>query len=234
MSKSFRDANLRAMNVLLILAHPEPQSFNGTLFREAVRVFCEGGHAVQESDLYAMGFNPVSGRHNFVSIKDPRFFKQQIEEIYATEVGGFAPDIEAELRKLEWCDLMVWQFPLWWFGLPAVLKGWADRVLAMGRTYGAGRFYSDGVFRGKRALLSITTGGPSDDYEKGGWNGDIDAILRPIQRGIFEFVGFSVLSPQVFYGPARMSDEERSRALDAYAMRLRKIETEAPYEVGSY
>lgn len=222
------------MNVLLILAHPEPQSFNGTLFREAVRVFCEGGHAVQESDLYAMGFNPVSGRHNFVSIKDPRFFKQQIEEIYATEVGGFAPDIEAELRKLEWCDLMVWQFPLWWFGLPAVLKGWADRVLAMGRTYGAGRFYSDGVFRGKRALLSITTGGPSDDYEKGGWNGDIDAILRPIQRGIFEFVGFSVLSPQVFYGPARMSDEERSRALDAYAMRLRKIETEAPYEVGSY
>lgn len=102
---------------------------------------------------------------------------------------------------------MVWQFPLWWFGLPAVLKGWADRVLAMGRIYGSGRFYSDGVFRGKRALLSITTGGPNDDYEKGGWNGDIEAILRRIQRGIFEFVGFSVLSPQVFYGPARMSDD---------------------------
>ena len=222
------------MNAFLVLAHPEPQSFNSSLFQAARRAFREGGHAVQVSDLYAMGFNPVSGRHNFISVKDPRFFKQQSEEIHATEVGGFASDIEAELRKLEWCELMVWQFPLWWFGLQAVLKGWADRVLAMGRTYGTGRFYNDGVFRGKRALLSITTGGPRHDYEKDGWNGDIEAIVRPIQRGIFEFVGFSVLSPQLFYGSARMSEEERSRALDAYVTRLRKLEEETPYEVGSY
>jgi len=46
---------------------------------------------------------------------------------------------------------MIWQFPLWWFGLPAVLKGWVDRVLAMKRTYGGGRIYETGVFRGKRA-----------------------------------------------------------------------------------
>lgn len=72
----------------------------------------------------------------------------------------------------------------------------------MGRTYGAGRFYKEGVFRGKRAMLSLTTGGPSEVYEKGGWNGDIEAILRPIQRGILEFVGFSILAPHIVYGPA--------------------------------
>jgi len=222
------------MNIFIIVAHPEPQSFNGALFRQAQLVFRELGHAVQVSDLYAMGFNPVSGRHNFVTQKDSRIYKQQIEEMHATEFGGFASDIEAELQKLERCDLMVWQFPLWWFGLPAVLKGWADRVLAMGRTYGAGRFYKEGVFRGKRAMLSLTTGGPSEVYEKGGWNGDIEAILRPIQRGILEFVGFSILAPHIVYGPARKSDDERSRILDGYSARLRKIEAESPCEVGSY
>jgi hypothetical protein len=49
---------------------------------------------------------------------------------------------------------------LWWFGLPAALKGWAERVFAMGRTYGGGHIDETGVFRGKRALLSLTTGGP--------------------------------------------------------------------------
>lgn len=70
--------------------------------------------------------------------------------------------------------------------------------------------------------------------KRGGWNGDIEAILRPIQRGILEFVGFSILAPHIVYGPARKSDEERSRILDSNAARLRKIEAESPCDVGSY
>lgn len=58
-----------------------------------------------------MRFNPVSDRRNFMSVKDPDYFKQQLEERYATEVGGFIPEVEAEIQKLEWCDLMIWQFP---------------------------------------------------------------------------------------------------------------------------
>ena len=63
------------------------------------------------------------------SKRDP-FFKQQQEELYADEHLGFAPEIEAEIQKLERCDLLVFSFPLWWFGLPAILKGWVDRVFA--------------------------------------------------------------------------------------------------------
>jgi NAD(P)H dehydrogenase (quinone) len=222
------------MNVFLVLAHPEPKSFNRALFREAHRLFEAQGHAVRASDLYAMGFNPLSARHNFTSVKDPEFLKLQVEETHATEVHGFAPDVETELEKLEWCDLMIWQFPLWWFGLPAILKGWADRTLAMGRTYGYGRFYRNGVFQGKRALISLTTGGPGSDYEKGAWNGDIHSILRPIQRGIFEFIGFSVLAPHIAYGAAHRTDEERTDELARYAKRLRQIQSEEPYDVGIY
>ena len=222
------------MNVLIVYSHAEPQSFNGALFRTAQETLRAAGHSVQTSDLYAMKFDPVSDRRNFTTVKNPDFFKQQIEEMHATEAGGFAPDVEAELRKLEACDLMIWQFPLWWFGVPGILKGWVDRVFAMGRTYGGERFYENGVFKGKRALLSLTTGGPGTAYEKGGWNGDIHAILRPIQRGMLRFVGFDVLAPHIVYSPVRISAEERTAALDAWANRLRRIEHEQPVEVGEY
>src|SRR5882757_2931766 len=137
------------MNVLIVYAHPEPKSFNGAMFRAAVKTLSETGHQVQHSDLYSMEFKPVSNRSNFKSSRNEAFFKQQLEEVHATEVNGFAPDIQTEQEKVEWCDLMIWQFPLWWFSVPGVLKGWVDRVFAMGRMYGQGRLYEQGIFRGK-------------------------------------------------------------------------------------
>ncbi len=222
------------MKIFIVYAHAEPQSFNGALFRTAQETLLGAGHSVVASDLYAQKFDPVSDRRNFTTVKNPDFFKQQIEEMHATEVGGFAPDVEAELRKMETCDLMIWQFPLWWFGLPAILKGWVDRVFAMGRTYGGERFYENGVFQSKRALLSVTTGGPESVYQKGGWNGDIHGILRPIQRGILRFTGWEVLVPNISYAPVRISSEERQAYCKAWATRLRAIESEKPIEVGEY
>jgi len=125
-------------------------------------------------------------------------------------VGGFAPEIEDEIVKVESADLMIWQFPLWWFALPAILKGWVDRVFAMGRTYGGGHVYETGRFSGKRALLSLTTGGPEAAYRNDGFNGDLGAMLRPIHRGILNFTGFAVLAPQVVYGPVRADDAQRA------------------------
>jgi NAD(P)H dehydrogenase (quinone) len=222
------------MNVLIVFAHPEPKSFNGALFDTAIGTLRAAGHTVQTSDLYRMGFNPLSDRDNFTTVHDPDYLKLQLEEMHATDNDGFAPEVEAELRKLEACDLLILQFPLWWFGLPAMLKGWVDRVMAMGRTYGNGAIYQNGKFRGKRALLSLTTGGPEAAYAKGGFNGDIDGILRPVQRGVLEFLGFDVLAPQVTYGPVRATPEQRQAWLADYTERLRAIHAEAPIVVGEY
>jgi len=222
------------MKVLVVLAHPEPKSFNGAMYRAAVETLLVEGHEVETSDLYQMDFDPVSGRHSFTTVKDPDYFKPQLEELYATENDGFAEDVENEIEKIEWCDLMIWQFPLWWFGLPGILKGWVDRVFAMGRTYGGDKLYANGVFKGKRALLSLTTGGPAPAYVKGGFQGDIDAILRPIQRGMLQFVGFDVLAPQIIFGPVRLDDAQRKNLLVAYAERLKSIEGEKPIDVGVY
>ena len=222
------------MKVFVVYWHPEPQSFNSAMFRTACEMLAGAGHEVKTSDLHEMHFDPVSGRNNFTTVKDPNYFKQQIEEMYATEMTGFSAEIESEMKKIEWCDLLIWQFPLWWFGLPAVLKGWVDRVFAMGRVYGGDRIYEGGVFHGKRALLSLTTGGPEEAYRKGAFNGDIAGILRPIHRGMLQFVGIDILAPQIVYGPVRMTDEQRKQSLAAYAARLQRIAYESPIDVGIY
>lgn len=83
-------------------------------------------------------------------------------------------------------------------------------------------------------MVSVTKGGPKEMYLKGGWNGDLDAILRPIHRGVFEFNGFSVLAPQKVFGPARKSEEERASEIESYAQRLQHIFEESAIEIGQY
>lgn len=222
------------MKVFIVYAHPEPKSFNGAMFSLAQEVLRDSGQEVMTSDLYGMGFDPLSRRRNFTTVRDADFLRLQLEELHASEHEGFAPEIEQEIEKIEWCDLMIWQFPLWWFGLPGILKGWVDRVFAMGRVYGGGHLYATGTFSGKRALLSLTTGAPPDAYERGGFNGDINAILRPIQRGMLQFVGFEVLAPQIVYSLVRLSDQQRQDILRDYARRLRTIDQEQPIDVGEY
>lgn len=222
------------MKALIVYWHPEPKSFNHAMFVTAIEALTTSGAEVRSSDLHAMTFDPVSGRTNFKTVKNPDYLKPQLEEIYATEHNGFSEALESEMQKLEWCDLMIWQFPLWWFGLPAALKGWVDRVFAMGRAYGGGRIYETGIFKGKRALLSLTTGGAEEHYQPDGFNGDMLGLLKPIHRGMLQFVGMEVLAPQIVYGPAHMSDQQRIDELERYRLRLAQISGEKPMHVGRY
>lgn len=223
------------MKILIVLAHPEIQSMNGAMFEQAVTTLAAEGHEVKTSDLYRLQFDAVSDRSNFTSTYNSEYFKQQLEELHAAANNGFATAVETEQQKVEWCDLMIWQFPLWWFSVPGILKGWVDRVFAMGRFYGDGRFYETGVFKGqKKAILSLTTGTDPEAYKKGGLHGDLQAILRPIHRGMLEFTGFSVLHPHVIYGPVRQTPEQRAAELEAWSRRLKTVFDEIPMMVDFY
>lgn len=213
------------MNVLIVYAHEEPKSFNGAMRDTAVRVLRELGHTVEVSDLYAMQFNPVGGKHDFTALTDPNYFKYGVEQTKASEAKTFATDVTAEQEKLLRADFLIFQFPLWWFGLPAILKGWVDRVFAAGLTYGGGRWYSSGVFKGKRAMLSLTTGGGPTIYSPRGLNGEMDTLLFPIQHGMLYFLGFDVLPPFVAWSVARSTQEQREQYLRDYAARLRNWQT---------
>jgi NAD(P)H dehydrogenase (quinone) len=216
------------MKVLIVHAHPEPRSFVGALRDVAVAELTRLGHEVRVSDLHAQEFRADSGRHDFLETADPAYLKPQREQLHASERRSFAPDVRAELEKLLWADAIIWTFPLWWFSLPAILKGWVDRVFVMGDVYGGGRVYATGTLKGRRAMLAFTTGGPAASYAPGGFNGDLNVLLYPIHHGMFRFTGMEVLPPFVVYGPARMSDEERAAALEAWRVRLRGLEDLAP------
>ena len=104
------------MNVLIVYAHEEPKSFNGAMRDTAVRVLEELGHKVEVSDLYAMQFNPVGGKHDFTALTDPDYFKYGVEQTKASEAKTFAADVATEQEKLLRADFLIFQFPLWWFG----------------------------------------------------------------------------------------------------------------------
>ena len=217
------------MKILIVHAHHEPQSFSSALARRAERTLKAQGHSVDFADLYAEKFNPVSDRRNFSTTKDADYFKQQVEEAHASEVGGFATDVEREMRRLEACDVLIFSFPIWWFGMPAILKGWVDRVFAYGRIYGGPKIYETGLGHSqRRALVLMTTGGGPDVYGGYGVNPPLTTLLAPIQHGVFWFNGFLPLAPFVAWSPARITPGERERYLEALEARLKDIATEPP------
>lgn len=216
------------MKVFIVHAHPEPQSFNGALTRHAQQVLRAEGHEVQVSDLYAMEWNPVSDRRNFTTVANADVYKQQAEEVHAAATHGFSPEIQAEMDKVNACDVLIFQFPMWWFSMPAILKGWVDRVFASGYAYGGGRWFDRGVFRGKRAMLSLTTGGGDTSSDPGEPSGEIQMQLYPIHYGILRFCGFDVLPPHISYAAARVGPEQRAAYLESYAQRLRTLATAQP------
>lgn len=216
------------MNVLIVYAHPEPRSFNRALKDLAVEVLEGAGHQIQVSDLYAQRFNPAGGSEDVLARADPDYFHYQREQASAGSAGLFTPELKAEMDKLAWADMVIFQFPLWWFSLPAILKGWVDRVFAMGFAYGMAQSYESGVFRGKRGMLSFTTGGPARAYLSSARNGNMDDLILHIQRGMLYFVGMEVLPPFIAYGASRCTPEERAAYLEAYRQRLLTIESTAP------
>lgn len=223
------------MKILIVLAHPEPKSFNAALYQSAIKTLLESGHEVKTTDLYAMNFNPIYDRSNFKTVRNPDFLKLQIEEIYAAEMNNsYADETQIEQEKVEWCDLMIWQFPLWRFAPPAILKGWTDRVFTSGRFFKDGGYYETGTLKGKKALLSVTTGSPEETYSKDGFHGDMHGILRPVNRGILECVGFSVLEPEINYSVAHLTEDERKSVLDKWSNRLKRIFNEPVITVGKY
>jgi NAD(P)H dehydrogenase (quinone) len=218
-----RDCRPQIMNALIVYAHHEPASFCGAMLRTATAALRAAGHTVVVSDLYAMEFDPVSDRRNFTTVAETSRLRQQAEEAHAHQAGGFAPALQTEMDKLAACDLLIFLFPIWWLGLPAILKGWVDRVFAVGVAYGGGRYFDSGVMRGKRAMCVVATGGLPAAYDGSGHYAPIETVLYPVHRGIFEFTGFDVLRPFVAYGPNRIDDSERAAMLESLHARMTHI-----------
>lgn len=217
------------MNVLIVYAHPEPLSFNAALKETAMTVLEEQGHAVRVNDLHAMGFNPVTTGRDFPVRAFPDRLVIPREQSAAHAAGTTAPDIAAEHAKLAWADAVLFQFPLWMYGLPAILKGWFDRVFSEGFVNDPprGKFFDKGGMAGKRAMLSLTAGGKPGGFAPNGRHGPIDVILWPIHNAL-RFQGFDVLPPFVAYDVVRSDDMARRMQLADFRQGLDGLFTGPP------
>jgi NAD(P)H dehydrogenase (quinone) len=219
--------------ILVVYAHPEPTSLTRGLVDVSVQTLQQQGHEVLQSDLYGMRWKAVFDEDDFPSRADPQRLSFVTESGHSYSSGRQAADIASEQRKLLAADAVILQFPLWWFGMPAILKGWVDRVFACGLAYGfkgaGNRYrYGDGGFKGKRALLSVTVGGPAEDYSARGINAPLEQLLFPITHGTLFFPGMDVLPTHAVYGTTRISAEEVTAAKAAWRLRLERLFEDAP------
>ena len=224
------------MNVLWIYAHPESRTLNGALRDADLKSLVEFGHDQRESDLYAMGWRPTVESSDFPdhSTEHPLVVTRASQQAHLT--GALSPEIQHEQEKLAWADAVVIQFPLWWYAMPAILKGWFDRVFVKGYAYGVrdpdnpgrSKRYGEGVLAGKRALVVVTAGSPGPALGPGGISGDLDLVLFPLLHGTLFYTGMSVLPPLAIYGSDRFSEAQFATAAAQLHERLATLETTKP------
>lgn len=216
---------------LWVHAHPRDGSLNHRLFREGAQAL-RSRYTVSTSDLYSESFNPVLGAHDLGSLAaTPGNIALQAGEAF--ERGELAADVHEEQRKLAAAELLVIQFPLWWYGMPAILKGWFDRVLTAGFAYGdmdpelgVPRRYGDGGLTGRRALVVVTAGEDERSIGPRGISGDLESVLFPLTHGVLWYVGIDVLDLHVVHDADALTEADVDREVVRLRERLRTVHEE--------
>lgn len=224
------------MKYFFVFAHPEPFSLSSHLKNRAVEALKDAGHEVIVSDLYAMKWKAVADGDDFPKrdTSKPLQYDQASREAFAS--GTQTVDVVEEQHKLLWADVVVLQFPYWWYGMPAILKGWVDRVYAYGFAYGVGIHggerwgdrFGEGTLKGRRAMIATTVGGRMAHYGPRGVNGTMDDLLWPIQHGILFYPGMDVMPPAVFYEVGAASAEAVEEMTETYIQSLLNIHSISP------
>jgi NAD(P)H dehydrogenase (quinone) len=177
------------MKHLIIYAHPNGQSLNNSILELVQKVYTENGHEVVVRNLYDLQFNPV------LSTEDMKSFRN----------GSIADDIQKEQQYISWADTMTFIYPIWWTGLPAILKGYIDRVFSFGFAYS---FNEKGLIKlltDKKALIFNTHGLPKSLYDPHVYN----ALNITSNSGIFDFCGIEVLSHTYYAGATSVDQSTR-------------------------
>lgn len=212
------------MNILIVYAHDEPTSFTAAMKNLAVETLTHQGHSVVVSDLYGLGFSPVAQRWDFATTSG-HHYNYMLEQKHAANLDlAFSPDILTEIQKMRAADVLLFITPIWWFSAPAILKGWFDRVLAMGVAWDGGKIYEQGLMRGKQAMLIAAAGGPADYYQEGGRHQATPTqMLHHINHGTLAFCGLNVHEPFIQLNVLGQSHPQLEDALKELQFRLEHL-----------
>lgn len=183
------------MKVLIIYAHPNPHSFNHSMLQALLNGLKEAGHEVRVKDLYAEQFDPVL----------------HATELEKLQSGKVPARIQQEQDTLLWADSLIFQYPLWWFDRPAILKGWFDVVFTNQVAFTFNDQGVQGLLPHQKALVMITAGG-SEDYFM---NTDaMPLIHRPVTDGTLGFCGIEDVQHKIYFDVPNLNEQQRQEILD--------------------
>ncbi|MBX9868053.1 MAG: NAD(P)H-dependent oxidoreductase [Burkholderiales bacterium] len=183
------------MNILVIYAHPYNQSFNHAIKETIVMSANSTGNLVEVRDLYALDFDPVLCAEELVN---------------SFKGNPVLADVAIEQNYIRWADMVVFVYPLWWAGMPAILRGYLDRVLSFGFAYTADENGTTGLLGNKQIVMINTIGATQQDYEANGMLKALETIANP---GIFNFCGTAVKKYFQFCAIPSSTPEERQMIL---------------------
>ena len=212
------------MNIFIVYCHPEPKSLNGTLKNLAVKTLKENGHQIKISDLYGMKFKATLDRDDFLQMENPERLMPVIEQFNASKTNSFATDIKEEMEKIGWADLIIFQFPIWYETMPALLKAWFERVLAHGFAHNMleGKIIQNGFLKGKKAMLSFTAGSAKETFYNVIEGEDKSNLLPPISKAL-RFTGLEVIDAFAVFDAMPLSEEDAKTSFGEYKKLLSEL-----------
>ncbi len=186
------------MKQLIVYSHPNPLSFNHAILDTLTRALQAKGDEVVVRDLYALNFDPVLKAADFEALHQ----------------GGVADDVRAEQDQVRWADIITFIYPVWWASMPAITKGYIDRVFSHGFAYAYDANGPRGLLQGKKVMVISTQGAPEAYYAS---NGMFQSMGQTIDDGIFRFCAIEVLGHRYFGEVPTTTPENRAKMLEEVA-----------------
>ncbi|HRD66943.1 MAG TPA: NAD(P)H-dependent oxidoreductase [Candidatus Competibacter sp.] len=183
------------MNVLIVYAHPNPRSFNHAILETVDTTLHARGYATRIHDLYQMQCRAVL----------------EGEDLLRNWRGDLPADTRREQDAVRWAQGLVFIYPIWWFGPPAILKGWIDRVFTRKFAFDFGPTGMKGLLSHEKALILNTLGGDEATYQRERWH---ELLVRPMAEGILSACGVRSVTHRAFYRVPAVSHAERQAMLE--------------------
>lgn len=190
------------MKHLIIYAHPNPESLNGRLKKCVEKILKQYEHEVIVRDLYQLEFDPVLS----------------LEDMTGQRNGTVHDHIKKEQEYISWADVVTFIYPIWWTGMPAIMKGYIDRVFSYGFAYRYDQGIQKGLLTGKQAVILNSHGKSHEEYSAIGMD---KALLLTSDKGIYTYCGFEI-KEHLFFDKA---DRATPESIEIWLSKIRNIYT---------
>lgn len=175
------------MKHLIIFAHPNQDSLNYQFKDTVEKTILKGDNEVIVRDLYALNFNPVLSA----------------DDMSGQRAGKVAVEIAKEQEFIAWADTITFIYPIWWTGMPAMMKGYIDRVFSYGFAYRYDQGIQKGLLAGKSVYIINSHGKSKSVYAEIGMD---QALRLTSDDGIYNYCGLEIKQHFFFDGADRVTD----------------------------